>query len=182
MFVVFDLDGVLADLTHRLHYITGEKKNYHAFFEACDLDVSITHMVDTLKQFAARNDCVVEIWSGRSETVRDKTERWLLDRDIMVGYPPIGIECMLGADPEPTPPPPPYRIRKLRMRAAGDKRHDHVIKPEWLGKSNLSGVSPHRAQVRYENHPDLIFEDRRSVVDTWRSLGLMTVQPAPGDF
>lgn len=38
MFVVFDLDGTLADGDHRLHHITGETKDWRAFFAACGDD------------------------------------------------------------------------------------------------------------------------------------------------
>jgi hypothetical protein len=39
MDVVVDLDGTLADCTHRLHHIRGERaKNWDAFFAACHLD------------------------------------------------------------------------------------------------------------------------------------------------
>ena len=30
--------------------------------------------------------------------------------------------------------------------------------------------------------PELVFDDRSSVVDMWRSKGLRAVQVAPGDF
>lgn len=34
MFIVFDLDGTLADCEHRIHHITKEPKDWRAFFEA----------------------------------------------------------------------------------------------------------------------------------------------------
>ena len=39
MDVVVDLDGTVADCTHRLHHIRGRgRKNWDAFFAGCDLD------------------------------------------------------------------------------------------------------------------------------------------------
>jgi len=35
MIYIFDIDGTLADVSHRLHYITGETKDWDAFFAAC---------------------------------------------------------------------------------------------------------------------------------------------------
>lgn len=31
-YIVFDIDGVLADCSHRLKYIKGEKKDYDKFY------------------------------------------------------------------------------------------------------------------------------------------------------
>lgn len=35
MIYIFDLDGTVADLTHRLHFITGETKDWDGFHGAC---------------------------------------------------------------------------------------------------------------------------------------------------
>jgi phosphoglycolate phosphatase-like HAD superfamily hydrolase len=53
------------------------------------------------------------------------------------------------------------------MRTAGDKRPDHIVKREFL---------------RGTEAPDVIFDDRKVVVDMWRSKGLVCFQVAPGDF
>jgi len=58
----------------------------------------------------------------------------------------------------------------LIMRPRGDRRHDYEIKEEWL----LS-LDP-------EDWPDLIFEDRASVVEMWRRHGIRTCQVDVGDF
>jgi phosphoglycolate phosphatase-like HAD superfamily hydrolase len=39
--VIFDLDGTLADLTHRLHYVKNGNRNWDKFFEECDKDLPI---------------------------------------------------------------------------------------------------------------------------------------------
>ncbi len=31
-YIVFDIDGVLADCSHRLHYIQGDNKDYESFY------------------------------------------------------------------------------------------------------------------------------------------------------
>lgn len=59
----------------------------------------------------------------------------------------------------------------LFMRIEGDKRPDTVIKAELYHKY-IEGVYT----VRY------VLDDRNSVVDLWRSLGLTTWQVAAGDF
>lgn len=63
----------------------------------------------------------------------------------------------------------PYK--HLFMRATGDSRKDSVVKEEI-----------------YRNHIEPFFEvegvldDRKQVVDMWRSIGLKCLQVEPGDF
>ena len=53
------------------------------------------------------------------------------------------------------------------MREDGDRRHDVTVKGEWLRK---------------HGRPDLVYEDRNSMVDFYRSEGITCAQVAPGDF
>ena len=62
----------------------------------------------------------------------------------------------------------PVRGWTLRMRKDGDRRPDTVVKPEYLR------LCPRR--------PFLIFEDRTSMVQEWRSRGLTCYQVAEGAF
>jgi hypothetical protein len=55
----------------------------------------------------------------------------------------------------------------IRTRAKGDHRADTVLKAQWLDEGRT---------------PDLIFEDRASVVAMWRARGIVVCQVAPGDF
>lgn len=124
MFVVFDLDGTLADGAHREHYVTrpvGEK-DWRRYFAACYGDKPKRPIVDTLRALkAAGHD--VEIWTGRSNEVADKTTKWLADH---------------GLDGIP-----------MRSRANGDHTADDVLKAQWLDecsrKPNL--VFEDRARV-----------------------------------
>lgn len=80
MFVVFDLDGTLADCEHRVHHIAGPKgskeKNWDAFYDACNDDPPIPETLDLMRSLIrAGHD--VEIWTGRSDRVRKETLVWL---------------------------------------------------------------------------------------------------------
>jgi predicted kinase len=55
-----------------------------------------------------------------------------------------------------------------RMRRDGDYTKDYVLKECWLKES--------------AQRPDVIFDDRQSVVDMWRRNGVTCFQVAPGDF
>lgn len=56
---------------------------------------------------------------------------------------------------------------KLVMRKVGDHRRDDIVKAEWIAEYGK---------------PDLIFEDRATVVAKWRELGVPCYHVAPGDF
>lgn len=110
MFVVFDLDGTLADCEHRLHHIKGDEKptpaQWDAFFEDCPRDSPIIYTIDVLRALV-RDEHRVEIWSARSDQVRRQTEEWLRAYGVFV---------------------------PLRMRRAGDHRDDDKLKAEWLNE------------------------------------------------
>lgn len=79
MFIVFDLDGTLADCEHRVHHITGKdatEKNYDAFYDACVDDLPIPETLDIMRTLI-RVGHDVEIWTGRSDRVRKQTLAWL---------------------------------------------------------------------------------------------------------
>ena len=115
MFIVCDLDDTLADNAHRQHILEeaheSESAKWDAFFEPCDKDVvmpEIAEIFQALTNVSQGNR--VEIWTARSESVRDKTERWLR-RNLF--------------DAQSIP---------LRMRAKGDVRPDTEVKGDWMEK------------------------------------------------
>lgn len=59
----------------------------------------------------------------------------------------------------------------LYMRADGDRRDDQIVKRELLARIRADGFDPM-----------LAIDDRRRVVDMWRSEGLICAQVAEGDF
>lgn len=143
LFIVFDLDGTLALTDHRAHFLerpSGEK-DWRAFYAACDRDSPCRPIIAAARAFMVVGH-QVEIWSGRSTEVRDKTRQWLCDN---------GLAAL-----------------NIRMRQEGDHTPDTTLKLSWLNESSRK--------------PDLIFEDRASVVAMWREQGIVCCQVAPGDF
>ena len=47
---IFDLDGTLADVGHRLHYISGNPKSWRSFFAACADDAPCKPVISTLQR------------------------------------------------------------------------------------------------------------------------------------
>jgi hypothetical protein len=106
MFVVFDLDGTIADISHRVHHVRDGKRDWDAFFAECVDDVPNAPVVAALQAHRTAGHRV-EIWSARSDIVRAETEAWLSDAGI-----------------------PPWFL--THMRAAGDNTPDTVLKRHWL--------------------------------------------------
>jgi hypothetical protein len=72
---LIDLDGVVADVRHRLHHLQGRRKNWPAFFAAArhdDVHPEGVAVVETL-----RRDHELIYLTGRPEHLRADTEHWL---------------------------------------------------------------------------------------------------------
>ena len=72
---VFDIDGVLADVRHRLHHLEAYPQRWERFFQAADRDPLLDEGADRLR--AALVDHDVIYLTGRPERNRRLTERWL---------------------------------------------------------------------------------------------------------
>jgi hypothetical protein len=103
--VICDLDGTIADLSHRLHHIKEEPKNWDLFFSEC-VDDAIHHDVIDLLWAVFPFGTQIYYFSGRSDVVKRETQYWLAKSGAPLG--------------------------KLRMRKQGDHRPDHEVKAEML--------------------------------------------------
>jgi uncharacterized HAD superfamily protein len=104
MAVIFDIDGTLADCTHRLHYIQGEQKRYNTFYNAMDKDMRIKPIASLAMDLSRSTRIIMA--TGRPESHRDMTLAWLEANNI---------PC-----------------HDLYMRRVGDFRPDYVVKKEML--------------------------------------------------
>ncbi len=80
MIVVFDIDGVLADATHRQHHLARRPKDWDAFFGAVSGDPLLESGRSRLVELAETHDIVLV--SGRPERCRADTEAWLARHGI----------------------------------------------------------------------------------------------------
>ena len=101
---VFDIDGVLADVRHRLHHVEARPKDWDAFFSAAVHDPPLTEGV-LLAQESAK-DCEVVYVTGRPERCRADTLAWFARHGLPEG--------------------------RLAMRRAGDRRPARLAKPQLL--------------------------------------------------
>lgn len=153
---IFDLDGTLALIQHRRHFVEGERKDWRAFFAACVDDEPNWPIIWTLHALR-RGGAEVWIWSGRSDEVKEQTVSWLKRYGLW--------RSATWLDWLPAP-------ESFRMRRAGDHRPDDDLKREWA-----SEIEPPEWK-----RLTATFDDRDRVVKMWRDLGVCCIQVAPGDF
>ena len=110
--VVFDIDGVLADATHRQHFVSQRPKDWDAFFAAVGDDAVIE--AGRARLLAAAADSEVVLVSGRPERTRTATLRWLADHGM--GTPRL----ILRADSDYRPAP----VVKAELLASLEKGGD----------------------------------------------------------
>lgn len=151
---IFDLDGTLALIEHRRHFVEGEVKDWRAFFAACVDDAPNLPVIDTFRTLK-KAGAELWIWSGRSDEVRKETEAWL-HRYSLLSHAP---DCFRAPE-------------AFRMRKAGDHRPDDKLKAEWLAEIE----PPEYARLT------ATFDDRDRVVQMWRNAGITCFQVAPGEF
>ena len=99
-YAVIDIDGVLADTSHRMHFLERGRKNWNAFFAAAPQDPPLPEGVEVAQTLARDHD--VAYVTGRPSRYRSDTLSWLDGH----GLPP-GL---------------------LIMRAAGDRRPAELTK------------------------------------------------------
>ena len=153
--IICDLDGTIANIEHRLHYIKGPKKDWPSFNKACvddtvnkDVREILWNMYDAGRRRGKEgSDRIVYFFSGRSEVVRKETEEWLHKYVVSPSM------CDDGKRPN------------LYMRKENDFRDDVEVKREML--SDLC-ITPHDVLC--------ILDDRQGVVDMWRQEGFRCLQ------
>jgi len=80
--ILFDLDGTLADNSHRQHFLVDDKKDWDAFFEAQDRDTPNGPIVTLYRILVESQKHDVFVVTARPERYRLKTERWFEDHEI----------------------------------------------------------------------------------------------------
>jgi hypothetical protein len=79
---VFDIDGVVADVRHRLHHIEG-RRDWRAFFAAARGDTLLAEGARLAADLAQQHEIA---WlSGRPEWLREVTTGWLSRHELPAG-------------------------------------------------------------------------------------------------
>ena len=187
--IIFEIDGVIADIEHRLHFVDvyanpsyefvpknnhlDWKEGYYCnlqstpyfglpwkpdwkrFYESCNEDIPIWSVVRVIESLHLNDVTLqnkeIQIWSGRCESVRDRTIHWL---KYIVGS--VTYSC-------------------LRMRPLGDNRPAHVIKEQWLKDLWPRLERPTKENEGKINHrPDveMVFENDPESIEMYRRQGI----------
>ena len=121
--IVVDIDGTLADISHRQHHIKGKRKKWRKFFQSMDKDLPVPAVAAKVRMLS--QDHMIILVSGRPDDYRTLTEDWLRKHQI------------------------PYH--QLFMRQSGDFRDDDVVKQEilnqYLNKEKIKLVIDDRPRV-----------------------------------
>lgn len=81
--VVIDVDGVVADVRHRLHHLRAGRPNWPGFFAEAGADPPLAQGVDLARELAGQHRVV---WlTGRPEGLRVLTAGWLADHLLPAG-------------------------------------------------------------------------------------------------
>lgn len=150
-YIFCDLDGTLAQIDHRLHFVKdlpeGQKKDWKGFFEAMVHDVVRLDVAKMLMEYQQQRYDIVFI-SGRPDTYKKHTLIWLIKQ----------TEQFL-----------PKGFLTLIMRRAHDKREDTEVKQDILNQ-----YFPDRSQIH------MVIDDRPSVIRMWRENGLPVIDVGKG--
>jgi hypothetical protein len=153
--IIFDLDGTLSDCEHRRHLVDRMKAfhmnidmddwkpDWNAFYKACDKDMPIEPVIEIIDGIYFNSSSHekffsnVEIWSGRSESVRQKTLMWL-DENLL--FDKLGAKI------------------KLKMRPIGNHTPDDELKEKWLDETLAQGK---KVEYVFDDRPKVIRMWRR---------------------
>ena len=151
--VIFDLDGTLADIEDRRKLSTKDngKMDWDKFFDPENISLDKPNIpVIKMAQALAETGHKIAIFSGRSKGTENTTKFWLSQNRV-----PFSI---LKLRPEKHP----YRFMP-----------DDKLKKEWLDELF---PFPNALDIV------CVFDDRDKVVKMWRDNGLTCMQVAPGNF
>ena len=164
MDVIFDIDGTLLDISHRLKHIKKTPKDWKAFRDPKEKvhDEPIMPVINIARAFLYNHprDRII-FASGRSEEERADTVASLSDWFLLAGWHNV-VDDWDIIEPYPTSP--------FYMRAEKDYRKDTIVKREMYEQMLKDGYKP-----------ELVFDDRPSVLRMWREIeGLKVVDVGHG--
>lgn len=109
--VVLDIDGVLADVRHRLHHVAARRKDWAAFFAAAENDDVLQEGIEFASRAASTHDVVY--LTGRPERIRAATQTWLDQHEL----PPGRLVMRAEQDHRPSAVVKVRELRQLRRES-----------------------------------------------------------------
>ena len=115
--IIFDIDGTLANCTHRQHHVQQKPKRWDLFNKGIPHDTPHDDIIWLFRLMADEPDTTMLIASGRGEEHRTETEVWLMDNCV--------------------------NYEMLYMRKAKDSRPDNIVKKEILDQIRVEFGEPY---------------------------------------
>lgn len=146
-----------------LHEDTGEKfkPDWKAFYEACDLDKPIEPVIKVFNELIHKNTNI-EIWSGRCESVKDKTIDWLT----------LNVKTDFYSDFFP----------KLKMRPEGLDCPQERLFEHWLRERSSDYMESLLNGTTFKNHNiQMAFLSHKPTIDLFRRHGIFVFDCAQND-
>lgn len=144
---IIDLDGKAS----WRHKSTGEpfKHGMESYWQACDKDKPILHVMSIFKKLWDIYDTPIQIWSDRSQSYRDKTSSWLIENSLPVGS-------------------------MMKMRPIGNTELEEVLKEMWLNERCADHI-----QAQIDGKPfgikhdiEFVFESHKPSIEMYRHRGI----------
>jgi hypothetical protein len=212
MNIIFDIDGTLMDIEHRRHFVEDSKevkslkealdnlseiegdewifltnkikelsvkKDWKSFVDNIKHDVP-NKLVASVMCELNNHDNSMFFLTGRNEASRYITIKQLEEcgynnqKQAIEVRPKDDIECIYYPDG--------HYDNILFMRPDDDYRPDAEVKSELFDKIVNTWTFLFNGERGTSFSDTIIFDDRQSVVDMWRSRGLTCFQVAKGDF
>lgn len=114
--ILFDLDGTLAENSHRQKYVTDGLKDWETFFAQQEFDLPVLPIVKMFRALNSTDQFDLFVVTARPERYRSVTESWLKRHAV--------------------------QAQRVVMRQDGDRRPDDVIKREILHELEANGQRP----------------------------------------
>tara|TARA_B100000965_G_scaffold403936_1_gene433356 strand:- start:2346 stop:2852 length:507 start_codon:yes stop_codon:yes gene_type:complete len=163
--VIFDLDGTLADIEIRRKKSIkpNGKMDWDVFFHPDNIqyDKPIPAIVNLIQTYEDKAYKIV-IFSGRNDRSWNETKLWLKRYEI-----PFDLLVMR---------PDKFKSKSFPVADGNPATSDMRYMPDEILKKKMLDT--------FVDIDDVLFvvDDRQKVVDMWRDLGLVVLQPAPGNF
>lgn len=140
--IICDLDGTLANVKHRLHFIKEGKKDWKSFFSHGVHDTCDEYCLSLVRKAQAAGQEIIFL-TGRPAYLSRDTVKWIKDQ--------TGISTELN--------------KTLFMRPSGNRKQDTVVKEEIY----LRDIAPHYEIVlALDDKPEILDIWKKYSIETIR--------------
>lgn len=161
--LIVDLDDTLCDTRNRVHHILKESRDWDAYWAGIPQDIPNPWCVDTINGLVCAGYEAVVI-TGRPDAYRKETRRWLSK---------IRTRTRWGSDFE-------FAGNFSDFPLLMPRKNNDYSTPDTLLKKTAFLAFCYGQPPTYD--AIVAIEDRKSVAEMWRSLGITCLHCAEGNY